>query len=404
MRRIAILLLAAVVALGVMPVTSARALPDKTGAPTSPTPPAAPPPGLIFNDPTGPRAGQHAIVTQLNRGIDAAPKGALITMTQYLYDQGSTTDALLRAHRRGVRVQVLVDSRARSAALTKLRKGLGTNKSRPGFVVTCRQSCMATATSIMHAKFFLFSRTGSQLNTSMITSANPHTVNTEDSWNNLHTIANNKVLYTSLRRYFTDMLADRTNLNYYRTTSSGIYKLYLYPRTVRRSSDIVLLDVLNHVSCKKVTKGYGRQGRTQIRVAMLIWTAPRANIARRLWQLHDQGCLVEVITNKARVGPTAMSILLKKSKRNGQLKVYDAWVDGNRDGVGERYVHHKVVTINGRWFGKGNTKVVYTGSQNFTGPGTARNNEVLLRVKHGPTHDAYARHLDGLRKHTKRLR
>lgn len=164
-----------------------------------------------------------------------------------------------------------------------------------------------------------------------------------------------------------------------------------------------MLDVLKNVSCRKVSKGYGHQGRTRIRVAMLTWTAPRAAIARRLWTLHNQGCHVEVITNKGRVGSTILAILLKKSKKHGRMAVYDAWVDRNADRVGERYVHHKVITINGRWFGKGNTKVVYTGSQNFTGPGTSLNNEVLLRVKHGPTHDAYARHLDGIRRHTKRV-
>lgn len=397
MRHLAFPVLAVILALAAVPVP-ARAMPQST------SPPPAPPPGLIFNDPTGSRARQYAIINQLNRGIDASPKGATITMTQYLYDIPSTTEALLRAHARGVRVQVLVDSRARSTALTRLRQGIGTDKKRTSFVATCRQACMATATSIVHAKFFLFSRTGSQRNTSMITSANPHTVNTEDSWNNLHTIAGNTAIYHSLRRYFVDMLADRTNLRYYRTTSSGIYKLYLFPRTVRRDADIVQLDVLRHVSCTRVAKGYGRHGRTHIRVAMLTWTGARANVARRLWTLHNQGCQVEVITNKGRVGPAILPILLKKSKRYGQMRVYDAWVDRDRDRVAERYVHHKVLMVNGRWFGKGDVKVVYTGSQNLTGPGTTRNNDLILRVKHGPTRDAYGRHLDALRQHTKRLR
>lgn len=368
-----------------------------------PTPPDAPPPGVIFNDPTGSKERQYALIAQLNRGINAAPRGSTITMAQYMYDMSSTTEALLRADARGVRVQVLVDGRAGSSALTKLRKGIGTDRSMRSFVATCQQSCMSTVESVMHAKFFLFSSTGTQRHTSMITSANPHKINTEDSWNNLHTIAGDAAIYNSLRRYFIDMLADKTNPRYYRSTSSGNHKLYLFPREVRRSTDIVQLDVLDNVSCTKVSQGYGHQGRTHIRVAVLTWTGARANLARQLWKLHDQGCQVEVITNKRRVGPTILPILLQHSERNGRMKVYDAWVDRDRDDKPERYVHDKVVTVNGRWFGQGNIKVVYTGSQNFTNPGTTLNNDLILRVRHDATYDAYGQHLDNIRRHAKQL-
>lgn len=189
----------------------------------------------------------------------------------------------------------------------------------------------------------------------------------------------------------------------YRTTSSGIHKLYLFPREVRRSADIVMQDVLHNVSCTDVSQGYGKDGRTRIRIAMLTWTGARADLADRLWQLHDEGCQVEVITNKERVGPKVLPILQRESERNGRMRLYDAWVDSDRDGTAERYVHHKVVTIDGNWVGKGGVKVVYTGSQNFTNPGTTLNNDLVLRVRDDAAHDAYGRHLDGIREHTKRL-
>lgn len=157
MRRILLAILVLVLTLGVAPDITVRAA-DAT--PQSASPPSAPPAGVIFNDPTGSRARQYAIVTQVIRGIDASPPGTRITMAQYLYDLPTVTEALLRAHDRGVQVQVLVDSRARSVALTQLRTSIGTNKQRSSFVASCRQACMASAVSIMHAKFVLFSRTG----------------------------------------------------------------------------------------------------------------------------------------------------------------------------------------------------------------------------------------------------
>ena len=67
----------------------------------------------------------------------------------------------------------------------------------------------------------------------MISSANPYTGNTYNSWNNNHTIVGDTTIYNSLTKYFTDMLADRTNLNYFRVTTSGKYTMYLYPQAAR---------------------------------------------------------------------------------------------------------------------------------------------------------------------------
>ena len=56
--------------------------------------------------------------------------------------------------------------------------------------------------SVLHSKFYLFSDIGVAKNVTMISSANPHNVNTKASWNNIHTIYNNAKLYNSLRGYF----------------------------------------------------------------------------------------------------------------------------------------------------------------------------------------------------------
>jgi len=373
------------------------------GAPAAPV--QAPKAGVTFNNPRGTASQQEAIITQINRAIDAAPRRSAIRMAQYRFDLDSTATKLIAAYRRGVKVQVLIDDGYLTSQHKRLRKVLGTNKAKGSFVTTCKQSCMSNAPSVMHAKFFLFSAAGSARRVSMVSSANIFTGNTYKSWNNLHTIVGDATVYNSLTHYFKHLIRDKTNLNYYRTASSGKYKLYMFPRAPRRAVNTVLqLDVLNHVRCSGVARGYGRDGRTVIRIAIWGWSSARLNLAKQLWRLHHQGCRVEVILNRATAHQKILSALLKRSPKQGRMPVFDAWQDTNKNGKADLYVHHKVMTINGHWFGRSNTKVVYTGSQNYTNPGTRLNDELVLRIRDGATLNAYDRNLNLIRdRHAKRL-
>ena len=84
------------------------------------------------------------------------------------------------------------------------------------------------------------------------------------------------------------------------------------------------------------------------------------------------------MVNRGRITKPVLKTLLTKTKR-GQIPVYDAWYDGNNDGFARLYVHHKMMTINGRMAGK-DVKITWTGSQNFTGPGTLTNTDLVLRI------------------------
>lgn len=380
-------------------------------APTPPLPEAAAAtdtykvtPGLTFNDPTGSKAKHRKIIDKVEDAIDHAPRGSRIRMAQYLFDLDSTADALVRAYARGVNVQLLIDDYPISPQTARMRKTLGTNKKAKSFTARCVNSCMSSATSVMHAKFFLFSQSGQSKTISMVSSANPYTGNSGTSWNNMHTMVGDTKLYASLDRYFTDMLPDRDQPNYYRTTTSGKHKLYFFPRkAVKGTADIPMLDVLNNVRCTGMSKSYGSGGRTVVRIEQWGWSAARLDIARRVWQLHDQGCKVSVIINGFQIGPKVLQVLLKPSKRSGQMTVYNAGIDTNGNGVRDKYMHHKVVMINGRWFSQ-SKKVVYTGSANFSGTATLANNEIIMRVVDGKTYDAYYSNFNYIRNNwTKRV-
>ncbi|MET0694489.1 MAG: phospholipase D-like domain-containing protein [Propionibacteriaceae bacterium] len=367
-------------------------------AAAGPNPLWAPKDGLVLNNPRGTRKQKLAIIAQINKGIDATPAGGQIRMAMYLFDIGSVAKKLTAATKRGVSVQILIDDGAANKYIRQVKKAAGKNKKARSFVATCDHGCMSDGASAIHAKFYLFSVAGKARYVSMISSANPYTGNTFKSWNNNHTIVGNKVIYDSLSKYFTDMLADKENLNYYRITSSGKYTMYLYPQQIRRPQDVVLLNVLNHTSCKTTAKGYGSNGRTLIRVDNWGWTGSRLDIAKRVWQLHNSGCKVQVLLNKGRTSRSVLKVLLKSSKKYGKLPVYNAWYDANNNGVASLYTHHKTLTINGMISGN-NVKVTWTGSQNFTSLGTISNNDMILRVVDAKVTDDYNKNFAYIRDH-----
>ena len=362
-------------------------------------------PGLTFNNPTTGTPGHRRILTVLEKAIDNAPPGSRIRMAQYLFDIDSTADKLIAAHKRGVVVQLLIDDHPMSVQTLRVRRALGTTKSATrSFVSRCKNSCMSSATSVMHAKFYLFSRSGRSTNVSMISSANPYTGNSAVSWNNMHVLVGDTRIYASLSKYFDDMLPDIDRPNYYRTTTSGMHKIYMFPRAARAgSSDVAMLDVLNNVRCTGLARGYGSNGRTVVRIEQWGWSAARLDIARRVWALHNQGCKVQIIANKFNTGPRVFEVLLKRSTKYGQIPFYNAAIDTNGNGKRDKYMHHKVVMINGKWFGQ-STKVVYTGSANFSGTATLANNELILRVKDAKTYNAYYDNFNYIRNNwTKRV-
>jgi hypothetical protein len=250
----------------------------------------------------------------------------------------------------------------------------------------------------MHAKFYLFSAVGASQFVSMISSANITSTNSKKSWNNIHTVVGDAKVYESLKTYLDDMVKDKRDRHYYRTTSSGKYKLYLFPRAPKPGvNTVVLSEVLDHVRCSAPAASGGKSTRTVIRVAMYSWSAPRNDIATKLWRLHDKGCRVEVIYNSGRASTKVTRTLLKRSATYGVIRVFDSWVDRNYNDRAELYMHHKVLTINGVWYGRPHTKVVYTGSQNFTANATDDNNDIIFRMVDDAAYDAYTQNLNYIR-------
>src|SRR4051794_40888779 len=157
----------------------------------------APPGGAVFNNPRGGFAAKWHVVQTVNHAIQHARRGSTIMISGYLFDAKSSADALIAAHRRGVHVQIVFDRQhVRSAQSRRVARAMN-HDNKPGqpiparwgkddsFVVFCQGSCRGNAHSD-HAKYYVFTKTGTASNVVMVSSSNLNRGGAVGGWNDLY--------------------------------------------------------------------------------------------------------------------------------------------------------------------------------------------------------------------------
>ncbi|MET0233243.1 MAG: phospholipase D-like domain-containing protein, partial [Kibdelosporangium sp.] len=344
-----------------------------------PTASAAVASGAIFNDPTVP-AKQRAIVDHDRALINGAAAGSIIRMAMFHFNDSGVAADLVAAHNRGVDVRVVLDySDSNTGPSVTLKNALGSK------VTVCTQdaACIGNLnTPIMHNKFFLFSNTSGSTNVVVQQSSNLNSGNYTALWNNAVTLVGNTGLYNAYLSYFNDLVAKVKNRDYYRTASGGNAKVYYFPRAGNDESSDTIYNMLNeNVTCEGNTSTGTETGRTMIRIAM--WYFSRDDIARKLRELADKKCWVEVVYTTLDAGS------------KGHLSGHDRIVLYQIDGTYE--VHSKYMLIEGTYAGKKDTKWVMTGSHNYTNAALRENDETLLRLESAAIHDQYRSNFWALR-------
>jgi phosphatidylserine/phosphatidylglycerophosphate/cardiolipin synthase-like enzyme len=335
--------------------------------------------GAIFNDPTVP-AKQHVIVNHIRSLIQGAATGSSVRMAIYHFSDANVAADLVAAHNRGVDVRIVQDfSDSATAASKTLKTALGSRVT----VCTKDRACIGNAgTPIMHNKFFLFSNTSGSTNVVVQGSANLNAGNSTRLWNNAVTLVGNTALYNSYLGYFNDLSAKAKNNDYYRSANAGNAKTYFFPRAGSDESSDTIYNMLNeNVTCEGNSSVGTETGRTIIRIAM--WYFSRDDIARKLRQLADQKCWIEVVHTTLDAGS------------RGHLAGHDRIVLYQIAGTYE--VHSKYMLIEGTYAGKKDTKWVMTGSHNYSTAALRENDETLLRIESGPIHDQYRSNFWALR-------
>lgn len=326
--------------------------------------PWTPTPGVTFNHPLRPRRS-HVINLQIRKSIESSRAGQTVRLVTWNLKSELYTRAIVNAHRRGVGVRVLManglaQDQAPNGSYRTIKRALSQgNKNRPprlkSWLRTCQKSCRGR-TGIVHSKFFLFSKVGPMENIVMSASANLTEVAANNQWNDLTTIVNNEKVYGNFLDVFNEMARDRPANPMFRSFRDKDLVGWFYPR-LGRSDQVV--DLLRPVVCRGARGDSGLHGKTTIRIAQAVFNGDRGlRIARRIKELHRQGCNVRIVyTAMARKPYDALAGVPKRHIVQ----------DFDGDGAYDRYLHIKAIAISGHYGRDHNYHVVLNGSSNWSG-------------------------------------
>jgi hypothetical protein len=362
--------------------------------------------GPTFNNPYGPVASRRAIIRKLLNTIDAVPRRGHIRIASWNIRSHNITAALLRAHRRGVSVQAVMDrlnwnSENPNPDAAKLKAGLKKKqkKRKPAnksWLRQCGGACRGPH-GIAHTKFFLFSKAGKAKDIVIYGSNNATELAAEIQWNDVYTRVNKPQEYAEFESVFKEMARDKKpKRGGYRSFTHGKFQSIFYPYAGKAApTKDPALDVLSKVRCTGATGGRGFQGRTKIRIAQTAMYGERGiAIAKRLAQMHRRGCDIRLVY--AMFGNEVLRIMRQEAGRPIPM-THLAW-DRNEDGIYDRYVHMKTIAISGVYNGKTDAMVTVNGSANWT-PVSLVSDEVIGVLKYPRATRQYINWIDYLFKH-----
>ncbi|CAM2822278.1 phospholipase D-like domain-containing protein [Saccharomonospora xinjiangensis] len=332
----------------------------------------------VFNNPV---AGQPTgVVEQICSLVKQAEPGSTIRLAHFVISGNAGADfvgELVKAHRRGVDVQVVLDGwQDDNAAVDALRAQIGTDKARDSWLHVCgnlspegnTSSCLGTKGQ--HNKFYLFSRTGGRSNVVVQSSANFTDLNSSTYWNNATTLVGNRRLHDAYASYFADLAAQRQDADYYRTVTTGMRGGSVTAHFFPRAQGDPIEEFLDGVAC-----GDG----TTIRIGMSEWDNYRIGIAERLVELAEQGCEIRIVRG---LMDDDVSALLAGHEGIAMRTLGTAKELPGR-------IHSKYLIVEGEIDGDAGARRVLTGSPNFNHTSLRRNDEAMISTNLRPIYDAY---------------
>ncbi|WP_435742555.1 phospholipase D-like domain-containing protein [Nocardioides sp. SYSU DS0663] len=358
--------------------------------------------GVTFNNPLGDRDQRRRIIRQIILAVDHTPRRGEIRIASWNVRNNGLVAALIGAHRRGASVRVIM-SRGNmgtredpNPGVQRLARELARhgNRSRPpgrrSHLKSCISSCRGT-TGISHAKFFLFRATGRARWVVMNGSFNATDLASSNQWNDLYTVRGKRPVYAAFRRTFAQMWRDRPVRKAFTQHRTGPVTAMFYPYAGPRAGRVdPALRELRAVRCRGARNT--ASGRTKVRIAMTSWFGDRGtDLAWRVRQMQNGGCNVKIVY--AVMGNEVLRILRREGRR--PVRIRQITQDFDADGVYDRYLHMKVLTIQGRYHGERSAYVTLNGSANWS-PAVLNSDEAVLRIRRKPVLRDYNRWIDVL--------
>ena len=401
LKRVAVVVVLAVVmgALATGPVTAATSF--------------TPRPGPTWNNPRGDYAARNVNMWKVRNTIDSVPRGGVIRIAVYSYNRRDVGDALIRACRRHVSVQLVLNDNAIGAEAHRMMRYLGGDtrpryKDRchprrygpkrkpypvPSFFKVCQGACrLGSERSNQHSKFYLFSATGNGKPVVMFGSNNLMSFAANVHWNDLYTVLGNQRMFDDFSTIFAQMAQDRWRKHPYVAVQDGEYAVEFGsdPRAVGPRDHVY--QRLDRVGCR-APAGYGDRGHTTIRIMMYGWVGERGlALARKVAVLSRAGCRVRVLVSGA--GRRVHAVLHRSGVaiRRSALDLDDDPLTGFDETGWEVFSHEKWMSLSGTWAGHP-FKGVWTGSENWSGV-SRYNDEVTVQVPFASALTAYNSHFE----------
>lgn len=333
--------------------------------------------GAVFNRPVGTSAEQRAVLAQVNRAIDATPRGATIRIAVFSFADKPTATRLIDAHERGVRVQLIFNAHEVYSQQTRLQKALGTNRNKGSFAYFCDRSCRGEKGQ-MHQKTFLFSKVGSAERVVMVGSNNMTRNNVVNQWSDLYTVVDDPALYWTFEGMFEQLRADRPLARPFIDSTVNEYGATFFPHPGSSQSDDPVYDALSSIECLGAAAGFGTEtGQdadgdglpdrvTKVRIAQHAWNGLRGRyLAQKVADLHRSGCDVKVM-----LGVGAGKVVKTVLSNQGVPTNY---------GATTKKTHQKLMFVSGVVSGDPAATLVWTGSHNWSDLALKRD-DVFMRI------------------------
>lgn len=336
---------------------------------------AAPPPPqkeAFFNIPAADGTADTHLEDVLIDLLAQTPTGAEVRASYFTFSRTRVANAFAEAYERGVDVQFILGNTSVHPgcvdwqAPTILKQRLG-----EGRVTICRE-CESTGacigSKINHNKFVTISRMNDGSRHVVVQSSANLTTPQIHQFNNLVVIRDDQALYDGYVDYWHDLKSQQRDDNYYRKTSGDTgTRAYFFPR---ESGDTVL-SILSNLDCS---------GGARVRLAMAFFTNGRVEVAQKLAEMQRNGCVVEALLGDHPNTPGS-SVLQELRDASVTVHVFEETNDVT--------IHSKYLLLDGKYYDGTPSKLVWTGSHNYTHPALRDNDEVLLKIDDRALYDEF---------------
>lgn len=378
--------------------------------------------GPTWNNPRGDSAARNVNMNKVRNTIDSVPRNGVIRIAVYSYNRRDIGDALIRACKRRVSVQLVLNDNAIGREANRLMRYFG-KETRPkwrdkchprkygpkrkphpvpSFFKVCKGACrLGSERSNQHSKFYLFSKVGNGQPAVMFGSNNLMSYAAHVHWNDLYTVRGNQRMFDEFSTIFAQMAEDRWRKHPFKAVQAGKYAIEFgaAPRATGKKDPIFRR--LDKVGCR-APAGYGDGGRTAIRIMMYGWVGGRGlMLANKVATLSRSGCKVRVLVSGA--GRRVRAVLNRSgvAVRSSARDIDDDPLTGFSETGWEIFSHEKWMSLSGSWAGRP-FKGVWTGSENWSNV-SRYNDEVTVQVPFASALTAYNRHFDAVTAQLARL-